>query len=132
MKNEKTAKRLQLALSNANMKPQELAEKSGVSKSSISQYVNGSHAPSNISSGKMGDVLGVNPMWLMGFDVKMTEKPTENIKELTSIHLSDLEKEIIGKLKQLNKEGLGKISEYADDLLSSGKYEKLIKKGEAI
>lgn len=73
MKNELTAKRMQLALSNANMIPQELAEKSGVSKSSISQYVNGSHAPSNISSGKIGKVLGVNPLWLMGFDVDMKE-----------------------------------------------------------
>ena len=74
MKNELTAKRLQIALSNSNMKPQELADKSGVSKSSISQYVNGSHAPSNISSGKMGKVLGVHPLWFMGFDVEMTKE----------------------------------------------------------
>ena len=74
MKNELTAKRLQLALSNANMKPQELADKSGVNKSSISQYINGSHAPSNISSGKMGKILNVEPMWLMGFDVEMRKE----------------------------------------------------------
>lgn len=76
MKNELTAKRLSLALSNSNMKPQELADKSGVSKASISQYVNGSHAPSNISSGKMAPILNVNPLWLMGFDVPMNELPT--------------------------------------------------------
>lgn len=81
MKNELTAKRMQLALSNANMIPQELAEKSGVSKSSISQYVNGSHAPSNISSGKMGKVLDVNPLWLMGFDVDMKESIIEKSPE---------------------------------------------------
>lgn len=71
MKNEITAKRLQLALSNAEISQQELAEKSGVSKASISQYINGSHSPSNISSGKMGKVLNVDPLWLMGFDVEM-------------------------------------------------------------
>lgn len=70
LKNEITSKRLRQALSEANMKPQELADKSGVSKASISQYVNGSHAPSNISSAKMGKVLNVDAMWLMGFDVK--------------------------------------------------------------
>ena len=53
MKNPITANRLALALSNADMIPQELANASGVSKASISQYLNGSHAPSNISSGKM-------------------------------------------------------------------------------
>ena len=73
MKYEITAKRIQQALSNMNMKPQELADKSGVSKSSISQYVNGSHAPSNISSGKMAPVLNVDPLWLMGFDVHMAQ-----------------------------------------------------------
>lgn len=71
MKNEITAKRLQIALSDNNMKAQELANKSGVGKASISQYVNGSHAPSNINAGKMAKVLGVNPVWLMGYDVPM-------------------------------------------------------------
>lgn len=74
MKSELTAKRLQLALSDMGISQQELAEKSGVSKASVSQYVNGSHAPSNISSGKMGKVLNVEPMWLMGFDVEMRKE----------------------------------------------------------
>lgn len=78
MKNPITAKRLARALSNADMRPQELANASGVSKASISQYLNGSHAPSNISSGKMANVLGVNPVWLMGFDVPMVEDETSD------------------------------------------------------
>lgn len=73
MKHELTAKRLQVALHNANLSAQELSNKSGVAKSSISQYVNGSHKPSNISSGKMAAVLNVNALWLMGFDVPMQE-----------------------------------------------------------
>lgn len=77
MKHELTAKRLMKALSNANLKPHELATLSGVSKASISQYINGSHKPSNLSSGKMADYLGVNPMWLMGFDVPMNYGNTE-------------------------------------------------------
>ncbi len=68
MKHPLTAQRLRKALSDLNMKPQELADRSGVSKASISQYVNGSHAPSNISSGKMSKILNVNPLWLMGFE----------------------------------------------------------------
>lgn len=71
MKNELTAKRLRLALSNKNMKPQELSDKSGVNKASVSQYVNGSHKPSNISAGKMADILDVDPLWLMGFGDNM-------------------------------------------------------------
>lgn len=74
MKNPITAQRLSTALANANMIPQELANASGVSKASISQYLNGSHSPSNISSGKMAKILNVNPVWLMGFDVPMIEQ----------------------------------------------------------
>jgi transcriptional regulator with XRE-family HTH domain len=68
MKNMETARRIREALNDCNMKPQELADASNVSKASVSQYVNGSHAPSNLSAGKMAAVLGVNPLWLMGFD----------------------------------------------------------------
>lgn len=92
MKNRLTAKRLRIALSNANMKPQQLADSSGVSKSSISQYVNGFHAPSNISSGKMASVLNVNPLWLMGFDIPMTEEKSPSVTPQTiDIHFNSNE-----------------------------------------
>ena len=76
MKYPETARRLREAISDANMIPQELADRSGVSKSSISQYLNGSHKPSNLSSGRMANVLGVDPVWLMGLSDTKT-KPTD-------------------------------------------------------
>lgn len=79
MKHELTAKRLQLAINNANMSAQELSNRSGVAKASISQYVNGSHKPSNISSGKLAPILDVNPLWLMGFDVPMNGTTTTTL-----------------------------------------------------
>lgn len=73
MKHKLTADRLNEALNEANMTAQELSKKSGVSKASISQYRHGTYKPSNVSSGKMGEVLGVNPLWLMGYDVDKYE-----------------------------------------------------------
>lgn len=75
MKWPTTANRLKQAMNNINMSAQELADRSGVSKASISQYVNGSHKPSNISAPKLAKVLKVNAMWLMGFD--MDEEPAK-------------------------------------------------------
>lgn len=63
-----TSQRLKEALSEAGLSAQELADRSGVNKSSISQYVNGSHAPSNIAAYKIGKVLNVSPTWLMALD----------------------------------------------------------------
>lgn len=112
MKNEITAKRLTLALSNTNMKPQELADKSGVSKASISQYVNGSHAPSNISSGKMAPILGVNPLWLMGFDVPMNDIVTPEKPQTIAAHFDG---------DEYTEEELNKIKEFAAFIKSSRK-----------
>lgn len=74
MKHKETAKRLQEALSRKNLRAQDLSNLSGVAKASISQYINGTHKPSNVSAGKMGEVLEVDPLWLMGFDVPMKSK----------------------------------------------------------
>lgn len=71
MKNKVTAKRLRDAMDACSIKAQELSERSGVAKASISQYINGSHKPSNISAGKIAEILDVDPLWLMGFDVPM-------------------------------------------------------------
>lgn len=111
MKHELTAKRIQLALSNASMKPQELANLSGVKKASISQYVNGSHVPGNINAGKMGIVLDVNPLWLMGFDVSMERKNTpEKAKE---------DFDILRKFSMLNERDKKIVSNMIDSMLSS-------------
>ena len=73
MINELTAQRLSIALNKKGINQQQLADMSGVSKHSISQYIHGSHTPSNISATKIGAVLDVSPMWLMGYDVPMTD-----------------------------------------------------------
>lgn len=90
MKNELTAKRIQLALSNSNMRSQDLADKSGIGKASISQYVNGSHAPGNISAQRMGEVLNVNPLWLMGFDAPMNLECTKKDESPEILHYYSL------------------------------------------
>ena len=114
MKNEITAKRLQLAMNNIGITAQELSNKSGVAKASISQYVNGSHKPSNISSGKLSKILDVNPLWLMGFDVPIENnqiEPTLYVAEPSSYDatftklLSPDEEEIVKKYRVLDERG---------------------------
>ena len=73
MKFELTARRIKIALDNANMSAKELSEKTGVKEASISQYVNGYHKPSNINAGKIAEILNVSLLWLMGFDVPMIQ-----------------------------------------------------------
>ncbi len=85
MKYPETAKRLSDALNLKKLKAQELADASGVAKASISQYINGSHCPSTLSAGKMASVLGVDAMWLMGFDVPMIKLTDGNPQEQSQL-----------------------------------------------
>lgn len=71
MKYPVTAIRLRQALDNMNMTQQELADLSGIGKSSISHYINGANEPGNKSAYAMAKVLCVSPAWLMGLDVPM-------------------------------------------------------------
>ena len=108
MKHEVTAKRLRKALEENALNRFELADQSGVSRASISQYVNGSNRPSNISAAKMAYVLCVNPLWLMGFEV--SEEPEEftptdaEIQLLKALRLSDpVTREIVFKILNVRR-----------------------------
>lgn len=73
---KRAAKRLDKALTMVGISAADLSHASEVSKSSISQYLSGSHIPSEENATKMGSVLNVNPLWLMGFDAPMTASST--------------------------------------------------------
>lgn len=97
MQYECTAQRLRYALTRADMKAQDLANRSGIGKSSISQYLSGSHAPSNRSADAMAAVLGVNAVWLMGFDVPMLA-PLQN----DDADITDAEREVLYAYRRTN------------------------------
>lgn len=82
MKYKETAKRIRLALDRKNMKAADLARMSNVTKGSVSQYMNGTHAPSNTNAVKMAHVLEVSPVWLMGFDVPMVDESTAEYNKI--------------------------------------------------
>ena len=64
--------RLEQALSYADMKPADLARKTGISEATISQYRSGYSKPKNDRVAIIAEALGVKPEWLIGFDVPMT------------------------------------------------------------
>lgn len=67
--------RLEKALTFRNMRPKDLADKSGISESTISQYRSGYAKPKEKKLALIASALNVNPTWLMGLDVPMTFSP---------------------------------------------------------
>lgn len=77
MKHILIAKRLSEIMRLRGLNATKLSLSAHVSRASISQYINGSHKPSPESSQRLGAVLRVDPLWLMGFSVPMN--PDEDI-----------------------------------------------------
>lgn len=119
MKYEVTAMRLRKAMSDCDISQQELADKSGIGKSSVSHYVNGTHAPGNIKAYAMAKVLHVDPAWLMGFDVPMQESSSLSEPSLRSDELN-----LLSDYNLLDSEDRGDVRGYIKGLLRQDKYKE--------
>lgn len=87
MKYPEIARRFNYILNLRNMRAQELAEKAHMSKSAISHYVNGNRSPNNSTAVILGEILSVNPLWLMDLSDTMREPKyvyydTDDVQEL--------------------------------------------------
>lgn len=83
--------RLKIGLEHRGMKPIELSEKTGISKSAISQYLSGYAKPKQDRIYLISKALNVDPGWLMGFDVSMEPK-TSGV--LTNYELASISNKI--------------------------------------
>lgn len=84
--------RLRLAMNQNGLRAVDLAEKSGVAKGSISQYLSGKINAKMNNINTLASVLNVNPGWLMGLDVNMSsgepaEQPPEGKKRCDLLEL---------------------------------------------
>ena len=75
---EKCCVRIKKALGIRRMKQSELCELTGISKSVMSEYVSGAYEPKQDRLVIISEALGVDPVWLMGFDVPMEPEEKEN------------------------------------------------------
>lgn len=73
------ANRLNLALKRRNMKATELSLKTGISKSSLSEYLKGKYEAKQTAIYLISKVLDISPSWLLGLDVPM-EKQTDELE----------------------------------------------------
>lgn len=113
--------RLKEAMSLKGLKQVELCEKTGIGKSSMSHYINGTHSPTTDRVYLIAKALGVNEAWLLGYDAPME---IEHIKPIATIqgndfitHQGNLDY-IIKQASKLSSPELEALQKYVDFALS--------------
>lgn len=87
----------------------DFATEIGVSKQTVSAYLNGVRKPKPIVSAEIARKLNVNPAWLLGYDV---EKEMPNVKAEAFEDFSELTE----KYNKLSEEDQKRIMDYIDRL----------------
>lgn len=108
------SKRIELKLSY-----QDLANKTGLSKSTLQRYETGSIR--NIPLDKLeilANALEVSPMWIIGYDI-----PIEKANS-TNINLDDKTTLLLNSFNKLNDEGKNEAIKRVDELTELSKYKK--------
>ena len=117
------AVRLKEALTAKNIKPSDLAKKTGIGKSSISDWLAGRYEAKQDKVYRIADALDINEAWLMGQEVPM-EKNASTIDRIYK-KLEPQRQAIVYQFaeQQLHEE-IEKIHDYLDEI--DAKYQQSI------
>ncbi|MCD8160946.1 MAG: helix-turn-helix domain-containing protein [Clostridiales bacterium] len=113
------ASRIVLARERANLSQRDLAAKMGISASTLNGYEKEKHDPKSPGLIQIAQICGVTVDYLLG----LTDNPEGNF-EVTITDTDPQLDELTRNAQQLNAQGLQKLVDYSDDLVTSGKYQK--------
>lgn len=114
------------AMKRLDVKPVELSRRTGISKSSISQYMSGYAAPKSDRIYLIAKALNVSEAWLIGYDEPMEKTPDIDyvVNTSTSENLTPNEQIIIERYRSIpedkKSEFLGRIFAYSEALMKGG------------
>lgn len=90
--------RLHIALRIKNVTAKELCDKTGIPKSSISQYMSGYAKPKQDRIYLISTALNINPAWLLGYDVDMDDTSTNDEKIYQQLDMTYIKVPLYGDI----------------------------------
>lgn len=109
------ANRLNKIMTIRNVKPIELSNKTGISKSQISHWLSGTYKAKQDSLTILAEFFDVDETWLMGFDVPMKgeKKGMSKDEELQLLKSVLKEKGFLNDNEEMTEEDFNKLIEFA-------------------
>ena len=86
------SQRLKEAIAKRGLKQVDIVNKTGINKGSLSSYINGKYHPKASNIEKLSQVLNVNKMWLLGYDVPMEDSALTKIRIKASQNTKNFKK----------------------------------------
>ncbi len=112
--------RLNEAMQLRDIRAVDLVKETGISKSRISQYVNGIYEAKQTALYLLAKALNVSEAWLMGYDVPMDRaNAVESTEGIAEDPFTD---ELYKKISLLDDEDKGKVDGFVSGLLATNKY----------
>lgn len=132
MKTSNTSERLKELMALKGLRQIDIAEKTGLGKSAISQYVSGKITPKQDKVYILAEGLNVSPTWLMGYDVPMERSSRESfnngyytdpeIAQIAEELRTDPDRRILfDASKNLNKDDIDTVLKIIDGLKARDK-----------
>lgn len=113
------SKRLKVAMDDLNIKQIDLANKTGLDRSLISNYLNDKYKPKQNNLYVLAKALNVSPVWLMGYDVDKDGDSLINdiqrdsilTEQISNLSKDEQEKELLTKCTMLDSDNQSKVLE---------------------
>lgn len=87
MKITDTQHRLLEIMQEFDVTQEEIARRTGITKSAVSNYIKYGRDPRQDKVSMIAEAFGVDPAWLMGYDVPMFSRNNEAISHKDSAHM---------------------------------------------
>ncbi len=114
--------RLNAIMEEKQISQTELSRRTGITKASISQYVNGIYEAKQNNLFLLAQALGCSPAYLMGIDAPNLATEPARLPDAEAITISNDEKALVLDYRKLNAIGKEKLLDYAADLTENEKY----------
>lgn len=123
MRNSNSKKRIRELMDYYHINQTKLCQRTAIQKSALSNYLNGDREPRQDQISAIVDPFGVNPAWLMGYDVPMFMEPAAPVSSSPgSGSLREDEKKLLAYYNLLDAEDRDEARGYIKGLVQSEKY----------